>query len=81
MGLVNEVTKTCMVSKSISQRQVLGHLHDLGVQDMARIIRKRYMNQCSLAIGATGVRDVAIPAATFAEDSNRVKIKAAMQHA
>src|SRR5262245_45447986 len=78
VSFVNEIAKARMVTENVLQGQVLGNLDDLRVENMTRIIGRRNLHQCPLTVGTARMRDVAIPAATFAEHSNRVKTKAWM---
>jgi hypothetical protein len=78
VSIMDEVSKTGMVTEDIRQGQVLRNLNDSRVENMTRVIGPRNLDQRSLAVGTAGVRDVAIPTAALAEDSHRMKIKAAM---
>lgn len=78
MSLASEVAKAWVVTENIIQGQVLGNLNDVRVENMTRVIGRRNLDQCSLAVGTTSVRNVAMPAASLAEHSNCMKIKASM---
>ena len=80
MGLVHKVSIFGILVQDFIQRAIFRHFNHACMEHMARVCCLGNANERAFAISTAGVRYVSEPSASFAKNSNRVKVESPVHH-